>query len=240
MSTPSAKYGRSQTSLAEMEAIAREIQVDVWKNQDKLWRAPPVDLIDFFEPGVAVNRQGFKIENVNSIGYLVERGRRSEIAAELNNGRQLVRVATGFSMPVTRFTLGHELGHIILHPELETVHRDLPLDKAGVVRDPVEVEANRFSACYLMAKSLVINQFKVCYGTDHLKLDEDSSRLLFGVDIERAWFKYKSLRQITEFAARAGSFGQNHFRPLHSQFKVSPGAMAIRLEQLGLVSGWDI
>lgn len=66
-----------------------------------------------------------------------------------------------------RFTMGHELGHIMLHADnklnvdqevLQQMYFRDDHSSQGV--DPKEVEANYFSACILMPRSAVFEQLK--------------------------------------------------------------------------------
>lgn len=228
-----------QPWLERMEEKAREVQLDLYRNRAKIWGVVPSNLADIFDAGVALDRRGYRIETVDSLGFQTMQGQHIEIVATLHSKKKLVEVAAGFSVPVLRFTMAHELGHSILHPDIETLHRDFPLDKAGLLHDRREIEANQFASCFLMPRKTVINQFQECFGLDHMAMDQETAFALFGIEPEKAWFKFKSLRHISDYVAKSGSFGGRVFRPLYSQFKVSPSAMAIRLEELKLVSGWS-
>ncbi len=109
-----------------------------------------------------------------------------------------------------RFTVAHELGHLLLHREgtkkegafidkTPLVLRRDPLSSAGV--DPLEVEANAFAAELLMPRELV---------------EEDFNRLL-----------------------ENPLLGEEEIvKNLAKKYKVSEQAMAIRLSQLGYIGGF--
>lgn len=104
--------------------------------------------------------RGYSTESVPEIDRARINGVLSDIAGTIDHGRKLVIISNKFSDPVKRFTTGHELGHAVLHPDKGTMHRDLPLERAGVVRDFREVEANRFASAYLMPRDPVEKQFR--------------------------------------------------------------------------------
>jgi len=59
-----------------------------------------------------------------------------------------------------RFTIAHEIGHLVLHREEDFfIDRDFRRDgTSGNAEDVLEVEANKFAACLLMPKQLVIDE----------------------------------------------------------------------------------
>jgi Zn-dependent peptidase ImmA (M78 family) len=79
-----------------------------------------------------------------------------------------------------RFTLAHELGHLVLHKTLITnmVHVDksfpflLRNSKAATGTDKIEIEANQFAAELLMPEMMVLREL------DSNKLDIDDEILL--------------------------------------------------------------
>jgi len=231
----SSLYARDH--LLQIEARARSLQIEVYKRRDELWSgSPPQALIDFFEPGVALRHLGFRVDSVTAIGEIEINGVRSEVAGMIDNEQQRVTISERYLHPEKRFTTAHELGHALLHPDRKTMHRDLPLGRAGVVRDLREVEANRFASAYLMPSNLVAKQFSECFQTDNFSLSDSVAYALCGTDATTVRLRYRSSRQLAQCLAGTGSFNLRHFRPLNEQFKVSLTAMAIRLEELELFS----
>lgn len=225
-------------STKDIELIAREIQIDLYRAGRLGKNSSSEQLIDIFDPAVALNRYGFSVETVDAIGYSDVAGRRCEVAATINLKSKRIEIAAGFPLPVQRFVLAHELGHFGLDHELEVMHRDLPLEKGALTYRPLEADANKFASVFLIPEKLLLAQFISCFGTDRLKVNHESAWLIFGVSDDVAYPRYKHLRQITDFIARTGTFAGRQFKPLHQQFRVSPTAMAIRLEELRLVEGW--
>lgn len=71
---------------------------------------------------------------------------------QIVRGRPYVRIKQGQARVRQRFTMGHELGHLLLHP-LGTHYRDTITAEPS---DWYECEANRFSACLLMPYAAVM------------------------------------------------------------------------------------
>jgi Zn-dependent peptidase ImmA (M78 family) len=230
---------RTIKRLAEIQAEARELQIDIYKRRRELWNGyPPADLIDVFEPGVALRQLKYSLEDVSSLGVQLINGVRSEIAATIDTEKKLVSVARGFPATTKRFSVAHELAHAVLHPDMRILHRDLPLEKSGVVRDWREIEANRFASEYLMPRKTVEEMFYQRFDIRKFELTETSAFALCGRNAHDVISKYRDLRQLTLCIAGTPRFGTRYFDSLSEKFKVSTLAMAIRLEELNLVS-WD-
>lgn len=222
----------------DVEQIARDMLIDLYKSKGVGSNCSSEELIEVFNPAVALDRHGFTIDTVDAIGYDEVAGRRCEVAAIINLKAKRIEIAAGFPLPVQRFVLAHELAHFGLGHQLEVMHRDLPLEKGGLTFRPLEAEANHFASNFLMPRKLMVAQFVEWFGCERLEVNHDNARAIFGVPDEVAYFKFKTLRQITDFIARTGSYAGRHFKPLYQQFRVSPTAMSIRLGELKLVRGW--
>jgi len=78
------------------------------------------------------------------------------------DGTNVIGVNSSHHFNRQRFTIAHELGHLILHHrEMERVHIDRSLvhrrdNISGLAIDPKEIEANRFAAELLMPYSMLI------------------------------------------------------------------------------------
>ena len=116
------------------------------------------------------------------------------------------------------------------------MHRDLPLEKSGVIRSPQEIQANYFASVFLMTNRLVLQQFDAYFRIRHFELTEDMAYALCGTSADRVRHRCRSVRQLSMLVAGACSFNGRQFSSLASQFRVSNTAMAIRLEELGLVT----
>ena len=223
--------------LSKVDEAARSVHVDIWHRRHELWDGNlPSDLIGFLDPGVALVAKGYKVQSVGSIGELVVNGVRNEVAGMIDRDRKVVSISQRFLQPVQRFTLAHELGHAVCHPNGGGMHRDVPVEKSGVSRDWKEVEADHFASYFLMPNKLMHDQVNKCFGTSCIQLSEEVAYALCGTSADRIRQRCKSLRDLSMLVAGAGSFDRQQFRSLASQFRVSQTAMAIRLEQLRLVA----
>lgn len=134
--------------------------------------------------------------------------------------------------PYFPFTVGHEIGHWILHCRnvVELDHQktlfDLGIspfvtlcrDLESTPKDPLEIQANLFSANLLMPEHVLRKKF-----TDH-----------FGEpSVVPSVHGHQALREESSRLARGTGLATN--TPLWKEFGVSVTSMAIRLEQLGLV-----
>lgn len=220
-----------------VDEAAQSIKLNIWKRRSELWNGNvPDNLIDILDPGVALATLGYKVEAAASIGELYVNGVRSEVAGIIDRDVNVVTISQLFPAPVQRFTLAHELAHAVLHPQGGRMHRDLPLEKAGVVRNLQEIEANRFASVFLMSERLVLEQFSACFRIHQFHLTEEMAYALCGTGADSVRRRCRGLRQLSMLIAGACSFNGKHFLSLASQFRVSNTAMAIRLEELGLVT----
>jgi len=125
--------------------------------------------------------------------------------------------------PMASFTLAHEVGHWLLHRdhgnELVTLRRDLRTSP-----NPLEHQANRFAVHLLMPADLIQAEFNRRYGTASQVFAEQAPGMQERWARRRDYSKFKATK------------GQHISVPsLVEEFGVSPAAMAIRLEELGLV-----
>lgn len=90
-------------------------------------------------------------------------------AAIIKNGERKIIINTALNEcnERRRFTMGHELGHIMLHADSKLKVDQEILQQmyfrdghSSQGSDPKEVEANYFSACILMPRSAVYEQLK--------------------------------------------------------------------------------
>jgi hypothetical protein len=211
--------------------------VEIWKRRIELWSGNvPTNPIDILDPGVALVARGYRVEARSSLGEAWGDGVRSEVAGIIDHDRNVVSISQQLLPPVQRFTLAHELAHAVLHPNGGNMHRDLPLEKSGVVRSPHEIQANYFASVFLMTSRLVLQQFAVCFRIRQFELTDEMTQALCRANADSVRRRCSSLRQLSMLIAGAHSFNGKHFLPLASQFRVSNTAMAIRLEDLGLVT----
>jgi IrrE N-terminal-like domain len=142
-----------------------------------------------------------------------------------------------------RFTLAHEGGrHWRLHRHLfqgnsgqESLFGDARqptvVCRSSQSKERVELQADLYAACLLMPRKLVIQAWCDRFGDDYSRVLRRGDRITIPHDADE------------QIAAAVRSFDQDrddevleHFaRPFAGQFMVSPIAMRIRLERLGLL-----
>lgn len=137
------------------------------------------------------------------------------------------------------FTAAHELGHAILHPEVAVLHRDRSLGGSDQHRDWREREADWFATSFLMPAKLVRDRFLQAFGTSHFELTDDTAFALSATSVEKIFRVISRTRDLSYKLAETNHYGDKQFMPMNLMFGVSSTAMAIRLEQLGLVAPLD-
>jgi hypothetical protein len=142
-----------------------------------------------------------------------------------------------------RFTLGHEGGgHWRLHQPLVQenssqgslfgdVRQPTVVCRSRQSKERVELQADLYASCLLMPRKLVLQAWRNRLGNDHPRILRRKDRIVAPCDFDE------------EIAAAVRSFDQARddemlelfARPFAEQFLVSPVAMRIRLEKLGLL-----
>lgn len=235
MSTGPNRGNRSRREIIADQA--RFLQLELWNSRDRIaWFRKPEHPLDVLEPGVALTLKGYTVESVPSLAPVMVAGVRREIAGEIDRETQVVRISCAFHGNEQRYTAAHELGHAILHPRGESIHRDRPMDFAHSHKEPEEKEADWFAAYFLMPERQVRPIFKQLFATDRFELTEDTAFALCTSSIEDVLEQCMSIRHFSLMLARAIRYRGIGIPSLASIFRVSDTAMAIRLEELGLVA----
>lgn len=162
-----------------------------------------------------------------------------ETAGILDRHRKLIVVSKKFPAEQRRLTGMHEIVHWMIHQNIgrDVMHRDRPIDyiadQTGI--DRIEWEATKIACLCLMPEKLVKDRFAMTFGLSTntpLRLDEDTA---FRLNIDFKKLQKMTVRQKSLTLAKASRYGRC-ILPMHQQFKVSPTAMAIRLEELKLIA----
>lgn len=220
--------------FADIESKAIEFQRLIWQDRDEIWpEGAPSNPIDMLDPGVAFQLLGFGFDIADGLGQYFTEGRQVEVAGLIDDSKMEARTSRRFPFEIQNFTAAHELGHAVLH-DARGLHRDRPLDGSSLVKDPVETEANKFAAYFLMPAKLVMQHFEQRFVTNCFSLDENTRFALSrgGVDLSNC----KTQRDLARILAGATNYNGVRFQSLAAQFRVSEEAMAIRLEELGAVA----
>lgn len=210
--------------------LARQTQISIYQDS-RSSVTNPEDLIELFSPESAcdfLNVKLFEPEEIPGDNECYE------IAGLFDRGASLIAIARKYPERYRRFTGIHEVAHYLLHPGMNTLHRDRPLDhvRPGKARNPIERQADQFAACWLMPEKLVREQFTTRFGANTLRFDENAAFWL-GIApeaVRRLTHDERAMR-----VATARQFGGRMFQPLDEFFKVSTTAMAIRLKELNLL-----
>lgn len=225
-----------KSRLVAIENEARFLQLEVWNSGAELWGAEaPTDPLHALEPGVALRLKGFMIQTVDTLGEMNFCGRRTEIAGSIDRDRRIVCVSSRFSCQEQRFTAAHELAHAVLHPHGTSIHRDRPMDHTRWQKDPQEREADFFAACFLMPEKQVRRWFQRLFLTDRFVLNDETSFALCTKPLDVVLSHIRSHRDLSRTLATAILYNGQCFPSLAKLFRVSPTAMAYRLEEIGLV-----
>jgi len=221
-----------------IEQAARKLQESIWRRRYELWpngvSDDPVELLD---PAIALGIINFDFDMAETLGQFSISGTTFEVAGIIDRPERRVQISRQMPFNTQRFTAAHELAHAVLHEGVR-MHRDRPLDGPGQsrgARDNIEKEADKFASLFLMPDNLVRVRFRQLFLCDKFIVNEDT---IFALDPSSSMGLQghkKTLRQLARILASAGSYNGRHFCSLADQFHVSVEAMAIRLEELGLL-----
>jgi hypothetical protein len=163
-----------------------------------------------------------------------------EVTAGIFDRRsRAILISEEFDVEVRRFTAAHELGHLLLHEGIKEtfLHRDRAVSgsmNSGISRPWYESEADYFAACFLMPKRRVIEAFECLFSKNipFVLNGENASNLR---PEDPASLSALSNGSLARMLASATCFRDKRFMPLHRLFRVSVSAMALRIEELGLI-----
>lgn len=218
---------------------ARHLQLRLWNERHELWtNGHEMTPIDVLQPGVAIAMHNYAMETREFIGEVWDRGRHVEVAGQLDRSKRKVLISSRYPRVVQNFTAAHELAHLLLHPNLDVMHRDLPVDGPGWQRSWEEREADLFASEFLMPEKRVKKEFAGRFGEDVFVLTDDSAFALCQTSANNVMLRCRCPRDLSALLAKATSFAGHHFVSLAKTFSVSDKAMAIRLDELGLVARW--
>ena len=222
--------------MQDIEGQARNLQLQIWNERHEIWKgSPPDDPVLLLEPGIGLEIMGFEVQTVFALGQHSFEGRLSEAAGLIDHNEMVVRISSRFSEKTQRFTAAHELGHAVLHDSNSGMLRDFAVSGPTHRRDPREAEADKFASCFLMPRRLLARQFMALFGCEQIIRGDARSFAVHGASHERTGLNQSDGRGLSLYLARAIGFDGRYFKSLAEQFKVSDTAMAIRLEELGLV-----
>lgn len=228
------KKKKTNYTKGEIKERVKFLHTFLWRNRERIgFDDSSVNLVEMLNPVISAQLIGFDCTEVTTLGEEYRNGTLYEVAGIIDNRSKKIQVSLQFPTDVRNFTLAHEIGHAFLHRE-NGLHRDKPLDGAKLAFNETEREADIFATEFLMPENLLRERFRGCYLTDAFELAQNTAFAL-GYDYATFINRFKTLRKLSRVLANTEVYNNNHFISLAKQFNVSIEAMAIRLEELGLV-----
>ena len=229
--------GRKSISDEQIEVLAIDLQQLIWRNRDLVWKnnhlQSPLKMLDASK---ALKCFGFAVARPVTLGIFSDRGVQYEVAGQIDQRNRVVSVSKQFPEDVRRFTEAHELGHCLLHTQ-EVLHRDRPLDGAAgrLTENVVERQANKFAVYFLMPRKLVLQIFQQIFGVSSFSITHETALALNMKSADELYAATRDLRGLSRLLSNVTRYGSRHVHSLTALFGVSIEAMAIRLEELGIV-----
>ncbi|WP_445143377.1 ImmA/IrrE family metallo-endopeptidase [Dyella sp. Tek66A03] len=228
---------RSHPTDEQISVEARQLQLALWQHRHDIWEADALnDPLQVLDPAKALQWLGYRVHYRSSgLGQMQWGRQRVEVAGLLDPVARTVDISTLPSVTEQTFTLAHELGHIVLGNVSAVAHRDRALSGAAISRDPVERAADKFGAAFLMPERLVRDVFRSSFLTDAFALNDDTAFALCTSTLDEVQARLPTRRHLSRWLASTERYNGRTFRSLATIFRVSEGAMAIRLEELDLI-----
>lgn len=224
------RYSRKQ-----IERIARKLQGSMWRHRKEIFGTDDVDPISILDPVLALHALGYKVELRESLGQHSAGKESYEVAGIMDSSTSSVQISRRYAPALRNFTAAHELGHALLHRRVG-LHRDRAPDGTSIgKREPQELEADIFASFFLLPEKQVRAAFEARFLTDHFVLTDASAFALAASSVRDLRRTLRSKRDLSRRLASTHSYNGAHFSSLAERFGVSPVAMAIRIEELGLV-----
>lgn len=160
------------------------------------------------------------------------------VAGTLDRRARLIQISMRFPHEQRRLTGLHELIHWMLHQQVggNQLHRDRPIshrpDRNAVPF--IEWEATNLACEYLMPEKLMKKLFASIFHVDYGQPLETDANVAFHLQKDEDALRGMDIRQKSFLLSTATFYGRPLI-PLHRLFKVSPTAMAIRLQELELI-----
>lgn len=229
-----ALYGKSKITHEEIETLARRIQNALWTYRELIWTAkPPKNQLGVLKAEKVIELLKYAFHKVETLGV---NEHNEEIAGVINNEECTITISSMYRPDVINFTTAHELGHALMHNGLE-LHRDIPLDGSDPIspRALEEVQADKFAAVFLMPKKVVAELFFEQFQMNKFVVNDETAFSLIRGSVSNLKRKVKTKRDLSRIIASCEYYNFKSFKSLASIFQVSTEAMAIRLEELGLI-----
>jgi len=221
----------------EIERIVRNLHTEMWRGRAEIFEfEDEVDPMQILDPEVALRSLGYTVIIRESLGQHLAGKDSFEVAGTVDNSARKVEISRRFVPAIRNFTTAHELGHAVLH-EGSGLHRDRGLDGASIgPRDSREVEADTFASYFLLPEKQVRLAFRNRFLTEKFRLTDTTVFALNSRSVRDLQERGCSERDLARMLAAAEYYNGVHFKSLSGRFGVSVEVVAIRLEELGLVT----
>lgn len=227
-----------------VRSAARDFVDRLWDERASLWELPPPEAVHMVPIPVERIPGRLLSVHVREVAELAPLEDGSAVAGIWDPKKRLIEYAREFKPPVKRFTIAHEIGHVLLHPAMTEFHRTSPFESHAVspgIQDSQEREANLFAAELLIPKPILDEIFRFLYGGPIFPSTIDDHLLYSLGAAKRRPMSLRAFIQMSPYdrgcliAANSVVRGMPA-RSLAETFGVSVTAMAIQLGDSGLVS----
>ena len=220
----------------DIQKIVTSLHRHIWVNREAIWGSKvPKDPVEMLEPKVVANLLGFSYRDESGIGVHQTSDGDADVAGLIDDSAKAIYISPQFPSKIRRFTAAHEIGHAALHDLQGAMHRDRPDESQRLKRDPKEREADRFATYFLMPENLVVARFLEIFHSRPFEITSETAFALGFKNANELARKCRNRRELARLLASTEHFNFEHFVSLANQFHVSTEAMAIRIEELGLV-----
>lgn len=229
-------------SLDEITRALDRLKREILDRETELWACPPTSYIDYCDPEVAARAIAYEVRYEETLGQFGEGTNRFEVAGCVRPSEKLILVSRRFDVTSQRFTLAHEVAHAYLqHPGLER-HRERPiLAYSTTAKSPMEWEADKFAALFLVTPKLLRREFKAIWSNAPLEINEDVAFALDPNDPGPLLHTDDGarVRRATAIARFSGGFAfGGRIKSLAQRFNVSVEMMSYRLIEERLIKDW--
>lgn len=229
--------GKSRMDDEDIENWVRTLQLLTWKHRGVIWKKnTPQDPREILDPAVIFKSVlGYHFCTIEKLEVHMIEDTVYETAGEIDQKKKQVIVSNAYPQQTQRFTGAHELGHAMLHRQ-NILHRDIPIAGDQMPRkSKEEKQADAFAAKFLMPKKLIQNDFVERFLTQNFIINQNTAFNLGGKNPSELMKECRDLDGLCRKLAESETFAGRAFPSLAEVYKVSVGAMAIRLKELGLV-----
>ena len=228
----------SNMNKHDIEKEVRRLQLEIWNCRAVRYSMGVPGIPTIFDPRNVADYCGLYFDVRDKLNTDYQGG--GEAAGLWQRDRSTILVSSRFSFEVQKFTAAHEIGHFILHPSVgdRTLHRELPINGTRYNRSSIEREADYFAACLLMPRKAVSSEFQARFNSKPPLALTETVAFHLKADAGMLFSQPRGSLAFAEAVARAEQFDRRNFYSLAKFFGVSVSAMAIRLDELGLVASY--